>query len=178
MDTVRSLPTAVAFYLLSLTLGFSQNLLSDNSLAFDHPDRWLEIESQGFSVFVPPEDLLRGHQKRRIHFSSIISPEVSLRTEAFAEMDRMTQRDPRSSNARLGFIDLTHVQCESGLRGMRADYGWKRGNEIVHTIVKYYFLDQNGKMFKMCAHVYGGKEKRDEYEGYILRGLRQEKTDN
>ncbi len=124
-------------------------------------------------VFDPPAKKPRS----KIHLSRYLESETTLQSAIDAEIDRITERGLKwrgqSSNDRTNYKGSTPVQTQSGLAGLRADFYDDRESRRTHSIVKYYFFDEAGRIFRVCSHVYGDDNRFREQEQIILRGLNE-----
>jgi len=111
----------------------------------------------------------------RIHLSRYLESETTLQSAIDAEIDRITARGLKwmgqSSNDRKNYKGSNPVRTQSGMDGLRADFYDDRAGTRRYSIVKYYFFDESGRIFRVCSHVYGDEARFKEHEQIILSGL-------
>ena len=137
-------------------------------------------ETNNEKALAPPEQRQNNQSRRKIH---IVIPRErfnSLEDAMNQEMDHIDTRQhasPFYGNGRKSFIQADQFQTDSGIVGLRAYFGTKDGKEIYYEINKYYFLHQDGSIFKVCAHVYGNQLIADEFDEIIKKGLQYSKKE-
>lgn len=116
--------------------------------------------------------------RTKIHLTRYRESETTLQAAIDAEIDRITARSPQwgSSNDRRSYKGSTPIRTQSGMDGLRADFYQEDAGKRRHTIVKYYFFDESGKIFRVCSHVYGDEARFKENEAIILSGLKFNET--
>lgn len=136
------------------------------------PDGWTIRSEEGGASLYPPEQP-GPRQKRRIHFRLVPGEPPSLEEAALAEVERITQRGPKwgSSNDWRSFKGCVPVRTASGLSGLRAGFWEESPQGRRFAIVKYYFRDEKGRIFCVCAHIHGGETDFVLMESAILGGL-------
>jgi len=148
--------------------------LPDSKIILSVPEGWTVKDKRdkdgdvGMYSPVPPAKGLPS----RIHLSRYLKADRTLQAAIDAEIDRITERGP-SGNDRSSYKGSTPIKTDSGMQGLRADfyYDEPRGHRY-YTIEKYYLFDENGKIFKACAHVYGDESRFKEYDEAIIEGLK------
>lgn len=146
--------------------------LPASNVVLTAPDGWTVRSENGEASISPPEQP-DSRLRRRIHLSLVAVKSPSLEEAAIAEIERITQRAPKwgSSNDWRSFKGCVPVRTESGISGIRAGF-WEdspQGHQF--SIVKYYFRDEKGRIFRVCAHIYGGETDFVRFESAILKGL-------
>jgi hypothetical protein len=143
--------------------------LPDSNIILAVPNTWeLKKVGQEFSMF--PTEQKGQNSQRRIHLRRSRIAADSLEGAIQAEIDSITKKWPESSNTREHFKGSVPVKTASGLEGLRADfyYGDTKKNYLV---LKYYFFDEERKIFEVCAHIYGDETQFKEFEAIILSNL-------
>ena len=143
--------------------------LEDSDINLIVPPTW-EVKKMGGELSMCPAAKVNENSQRRIHLERPRIAADSLEEAIEAEIDSITKRWPKSSNTREDYKGSVPVTTSSGLKGLRADfyYGDTQKN---YLILKYYFLDEHRKAFKVCTHIYGDEAKFKEYESLILNNL-------
>lgn len=138
------------------------------------PDGWTIRSEEGRESLHPPEQA-GSRSQRRIHFRLVPGDPPSLDEAALAEVERITQRGPKwgSSNDWRSFKGCVPVRTASGLPGLRAGFWEESPQGRRFSIVKYYFRDEKGRIFCVCAHIHGGETDFVRMESAILKGLGQ-----
>lgn len=154
-----------------------KRVMTGEGLALSVPDDWIwkveEIEGKQYQRIQPPEDQQDKHSHRKIHLGR---PKVDTVTPEQAAKDEMASIDERShgrpsSNGSLDFRGLTTIKTKSGIEGVKADFANDTSEGTIHGIVKYYFRDRDGRVVRVCAHVYGGYLLDQQYEKLIVDRL-------
>jgi len=162
-----------------LTVGCQpKRVMTGEGLSLTVPDDWeWKVEERGgitYHRIEPPEDHQDKHSHRKIHLGrpkvDTVTPEQAAKDE-MANIDQRSQGQP-SSNGSLDFRGLTPIKTKSGIEGVKADFAHETREGTIHGIVKYYFRDQDGKVVRVCAHVYGGYLLDQQYEKLIVDRLR------
>ena len=139
------------------------------------PPPWQEKSAENEVSLVLPDERQNAQKRRCLHLAIPASPSNSLEEEMYGEMDRIDARcGPRISNTRKDFLGAVAVKTKSGIEGIRASFGDITTSKEHFGINKYYFRHGDGSIFKVCAHVYGGKSLADEYDAIIMNGLQYE----
>lgn len=151
--------------------------LPNSKITLDAPDGWNIKKFNDTSIY-PPTQPAHSSQSR-IHLETIRNASKSLKVAVESEIDSITERSPESSNARRAYKGSVPVRTASGIVGLRADFYTEHTVEGVtvkrYQIAKYYFQDEAGKIFKVCAHVYGDEERMKMFEATILTNLKAKK---
>lgn len=147
--------------------------LPDSKITLSAPDGW-DIKKFNDTSIYPPTQPAHSTQSR-IHLETVRNAAESLEAAVEAEIELITERSPESSNARKAYKGSIPVKAASGLVGLRADFYTEQTVDEVtvkhYQVIKYYFQDEAGKMFKVCAHVYGNEERMKNFEETILQNL-------
>ena len=114
----------------------------------------------------------------KIHLSRYQGPETTLQTAIDAEIDRITARSPKweLSNDRRSYKGITSIRTQSGMNGLRTDFYEDDAGSRRRSIVKYYFFDGSGRIFRVCSHVYGDVARFQENDEIVLKGLKFSET--
>ena len=151
--------------------------LPNSNITLDAPDGWNIKKFNDTSIY-PPTQPTHSSQSR-IHLETIRNAAESPKVTVETEIDLITERSPDSSNARRAYKGSVPVKTASGIVGLRADFYTEHTVEGVtvkrYRIVKYYFQDEAGKTFKVCAHVYGDEKRMKMFEATILTNLKAKK---
>ena len=140
------------------------------------PTGWT-IKERGEEIGIYSPDQPEKGLPNRVHLSEYLYPEKTLQEAIEAEINRITARSPKwgSSNDLSNYKGSTPIQTKSGMAGLRANFYIeleKDGSkERQYSIVKYYFFDKAGKIFRVCAHVYGDESRFRTYDEVIIEGL-------
>lgn len=151
--------------------------LPDSKVILEGPDGWTIKDKDGEIGMYSPDQPAKG-LKSRIHISRYLEKEKTLEAAIDAEIDRVTARAPKwgSSNDRRSYKGSTPIKTESGMQGLRADFYNDLPTDNQHgrfyNIIKYYFFDEGGKIFRVCSHVYGDESRFKEYDQAIIEGLK------
>jgi len=159
------LPLLLSILLLSVQLRADeakQLVLPDSRIILSTPDGWDIKEGFGDTSIYPPTQPAHSSQSR-IHLLTLRKDAESLEAAVKAEIDSITERSPKSSNARGDYKGSVPVKTASGIVGLRADFYTEQtinGATVKrYQIVKYYFRDEANKIVKVCAHIYGDKRR-------------------
>ncbi len=146
--------------------------LPDSNILLRIPDGWTVKERNGEMGIYSADQPSKGPPSR-IHFSRSKEAATDLQGAIDSEIERISELSPKwgSSNDRQSYKGSVHVKTDSGLTGLRADFYYDEPRGRRYTIVKYYFFDEAGKIFRVCAHVGGGEVRFKAYEQTVLRGL-------
>lgn len=90
------------------------------------------------------------------------------------EIDAISERSKAkggSSNDRNNLFAIRPVQTTAGLPGFVAEFAWKTPAGPSFSINKFYFRNAAGKIFGVCAHVYGDQQVANDFQGVILDNL-------
>jgi hypothetical protein len=151
-----------------------QLTLPDSKFILSAPDGWDIKKFDDISIY-PPIDPTHSSQSR-IHLETLSKRSESLKDALEAEINSITERSPESSNARRTYKGSVPVKTASGLEGLRADfYTEHKVDEVTvkrYQIIKYYFHDEDGRIIKVCSHVYGDEERMKEFDAIIMKNLR------
>ena len=188
---------SIFFLFLSLCVAFAEEArflsLPDSTVILRVSGGWVVKDKNGDVGIYPPEqrakelianlavravphvafDQPAKKPRTKIHLSRYHGPESSLQAAIDAEIDRVTARSPKwgSSNDRRSYKGSTPIRTQSGMDGLRADFYDDDAGNRRHSIVKYYFCDESGKIVRVCSHVYGDEARFKENEEIILNGL-------
>jgi len=146
--------------------------LPDSDIMLLVPEGWAINDRNGEIGMYSPDQPPKGLPSR-IHLSRVKNDSASLEAAIQTEIDGITSRSPAwgSSNDRRSYKGSYPITTKSGISGLRADFYYDEPGGRRYTIVKYYFFDEHGTIFRVCAHI-GGDEKRFKaYENAILSGL-------
>lgn len=189
-------------FFLSLWVVFAEEptflSLPNSRVIFTASGGWTVKDKDGETGMYPPErrakDLISAIAARpvphvvfdqpakkprtKIHLSRYLEGETTLQAAIDAEIDRITERSPKwgSSNDRRSYKGSASIRTQSGMDGLRADFYEDDAGGRRHAIVKYYFFDESGKIFRVCSHVYGDEAHFKEHEQIILNGLKINET--
>jgi len=151
--------------------------LPDSKIILEGPDGWTIKDRDGeiglYSPDQPPKGL-----PNRIHFSRR-PDDKTLQGAIDSEIDKVTARSPAwgSGCDRRSYKGSTPVETASGIKGLRADFYSDLPADNQHgryySIIKYYFFDEGGNVFRVCAHIYGDTTRFETFEKTILNGLKQ-----
>ena len=96
-----------------------------------------------------------------------------------AELDAIAERAPEwgSWNDRNHLLGTHAVVTSSGVEGLAAEFGWKIEGKKKFSINKFYFRDESGKIFVVCAHAYAEEETGAEFEKIVRDRLTLRKAD-
>lgn len=146
--------------------------LPDSNIALRVPVGWT-IMNKDEEIGMYSLDQPAKGPRSRIHFSRDKNGSTSLESAIETEIDRITKRSPAwgSSNDRRSYKGSTAITTDSGLTGMRANFYYDEPNGRQYTIVKYYFFDEHGRIFRVCAHIGGDETRFKLYDHAILSGL-------
>lgn len=138
------------------------------------PEGWSVGDKDGETAMYSPGRSSKNFQNS-IHLVRDREPDKTLQDAIDSEIDRVTARAPKwgSSTSRSSYRGSTPFQAESGISGLRADFFYddaQQGRQ--YMILKYYFFDENGKIFKVCSHVFGDEARFKEFEQAIRSGLK------
>lgn len=145
-------------------------------IALTVPDGWTHKDDPnefGF-VLVPPSDQLGPNKLRKVcahlsgHHGTDLAEELEL------AIQKVTETAPAwgASTDRKSFLGSSEVRTAGGLVGLKGSFGYKQSDGTLRTTIdKYYFRNQAGKIFCVCAYVYGPRELAQSYEDIILQGL-------
>lgn len=135
------------------------------------PEGWTVREKGGEMGMYSPDQNAKG-LRSRIHLARCPAGEKTPQKAIDGELDRVTAKSPEwgSSCDRAHYKGSTPIETKSGIRGLRADFS-NGASDGECAIVKYYFPDERGEIFRVCAHVYGGEARFREYERVIVDGL-------
>jgi hypothetical protein len=128
--------------------------LPDSKITLSAPDGWDIKKFKDTSIY-PPTQPAHSSQSR-MHLETLRKAADSLEAAVEAEIDSITERSPESSNARKAYTEHT----VDGITVKR------------YQIAKYYFKDEAGKIFRVCAHVYGDEPRMKMFEAAILANLK------
>ena len=152
--------------------------LPNSMITLNAPDGWNIKKFDDIGIY-PPNQPAHSSQSR-IHLETIRNAAESLKVAVESEIDSITERSPESSNARRAYKGSVPVETASGIVGLRADFHTEHTVEGVtvrrYQIAKYYFQDEAGKIFKVCAHVYGDEERMKMFEATILANLKAKRA--
>lgn len=147
--------------------------LADTKVTLTAPEGWEVKKLSDTSIYPPTQPA--GSTQSRIHLEALRNAADSLKAAVEAEIDSITKRNPESSNARKAYRGSEPVKTAAGLVGLRADFYTQQAVDEAtvkyHHIVKYYFHDDSGKIFKICAHVHGDDKRMKMFEEAILANL-------
>jgi|GEM_PF-3031469 len=175
--TVKELPTGTNLPKTALKPAFLS--LPNSKIILAGPDGWTIKDRDGeiglYSPDQPPKGL-----PNRIHFSRR-PDDKTLQGAIDSEIDKVTARSPAwgSGCDRRSYKGSTPVVTASGIKGLRADFysdlpaDNQRGR--YYSIIKYYFFDEGGKIFRVCSHVYGDESRFKVYDQAIIAGLKFKK---
>ncbi len=153
--------------------------LPHSQITLDAPVGWKIKKANDTSIYPPTQAIVSSQS--RIHLVTIRNATKSLELAVDSKIDLITERSPGSSNSRSAYKGSIPVQTASGLVGLRADFYTEHIVEGVtvkrYQIAKYYFQDEAGKIFKVCAHVYGDDERMKLFEATILKNLTLKRED-
>lgn len=151
--------------------------LEHSDVILECPDSWTIKDKDGeiglYSPAQPPKGL-----PNRIHFSRR-PDDKTLQGAIDSEIDKVTASSPAwgSGCDRRSYKGSIPVETVSGMKGLRADFYTEipddKGGGRRYGIIKYYFFDENGNVFRVCAHIYGDSSRMEMYEITILNGLKQ-----
>lgn len=148
--------------------------LPDSAITLRAPTDWAIRKMYGDLSLFPPDNPEQGSPSR-IHIIRTREAADSLQEAIEAELDSITKRSPGSGNSREHYKGSVAVKTASGIQGLRADFYFEVTRDGITTkryqVLKYYFLDEKGKVFKICAHIYGDEAKFKRYESLILDNL-------
>jgi hypothetical protein len=171
---------ALAFLIPSVP-GFAETLSTERSGAeLAVPAGWtLRTDSVDPTIpaFIAPDS--EADEKKPKHEIHIRWPDPVLKD---ATLDEAVQHSiamvevhnpPHGSSAdRNAFLGTTPVKTSGGLEGLAAEFGYKaKDGSIQYTLTKFYFKNREGKIFCVCAHVYGDRKQADTYQEIILQNL-------
>ena len=151
--------------------------LTESNIILSAPKGWV-VKKQNGEVSIFSSDQPAKGSPARIHIVRPRNDEKSLEQAIEAEISLITERSPGSGNSREHYKGIVPVNTVSGIKGLRADFYFEQTtNEITtkrYHIVKYYFLDETDRIFKVCAHIYGDEQKQKTFEALILNNLAPE----
>ena len=154
--------------------------LPDSKIILSVPKGWTVKDKDGEIGMYSPDQPAKG-LPRRPHISRYLEKEKTLEAAIDAEINRVTAKAPYwgSGCDRRSYKGSTPIKTKSGMQGLRADFysdepqGSPNGPLARrYTIVKYYFFDEAGKIFRVCSHVYGDESRFKEYDQAIIEGLK------
>jgi hypothetical protein len=148
--------------------------LPDSKITLSAPDGWDIKKFKDTSIY-PPTQPAHSSQSR-MHLETLRKAADSLEAAVEAEIDSITERSPESCNARKAYKGSVPVKTDSGIVGLRADFYTEHTVDGItvkrYQIAKYYFKDEAGKIFRVCAHVYGDEPRMKMFEAAILANLK------
>jgi len=147
--------------------------LPDSKIILSVPKRWTvkdQRDKDGDVGMYSPDQPAKGLPSR-IHLARYSEADRTLQSAIDSEIDRITARGP-SGNDRRSYKGSTPIKTDSGMQGKRADFYNDEPQGRFYSIVKYYFFDENGKIFRICAHVYGDESRFKDYDQAIIEGLK------
>jgi len=148
--------------------------LADSKVGLSAQEGWAIKKQDGETSIFPPDQPAKGSPSR-IHLVWPRTEEKTLEQALEAEIASITKRWPGSGNSREHFKGSVPVVTVSGMQGLRADFYFEQTINGVSTkyyeILKYYFRNDDGRVFKVCVHVYGDEKKLEKIEAFILNNL-------
>jgi len=171
--------TIVLFLSIACAFAAEPTFLSlpDSKIILSVPEGWTVKDKNNEIGIYGPDQPEKGQQSK-IHLSRYQESDTTLQAAIESEIDRISARSPKwgSSNDRRSYKGSAPIETQSGMNGIRADFYDDVAGTRRHSIVKYYFFDEAGKIFRVCSHVYGDEARFKEYEQVILGGLKFNET--
>lgn len=154
--------------------------LPDSKILLKVPAGWVIKNVNGESGIYPQDQPAKGLQNR-LHFTRLRENAETLEAAIESEINGIAERFPGSSGDRSHYKGSSPVKTSSGIQGLRADFHTESTNEsgiIRHyLIVKYYFYDESGQIFKVCAHIYGDEARFRMFNEFIVNNLTVKKIE-
>lgn len=172
---------AVLALLIPPAPGFAETLSTERSGAeLAVPAGWtLRTDSVDPTIpaFIAPDS--EADEKKPKHKIHIRWPDPGLKAATLDEavqhsIDMIEAHNPPhgSSADRNAFLGTTPVKTAGGLEGLVAEFGYKtKDGSIQYSINKFYFKNNQGEIFCVCAHIYGDRNQADAYQEIILKNL-------
>lgn len=170
--------TAAAIWFCAATAQAGMVALCGAELSL--PAEWKVETTDGQQLLMPPEQPKKGLQ-RKIHLVRVKDQQVSsLQSASDAETASIVARGQnwQGEGYRKSYRGSKTVTTKSGLEGLRSDFGEDSSGTPRYHIIKYYFRNADGEIFKVCAHVYGPQATLEEFDQLIRDGLRLEHAVN
>lgn len=163
------------FFVLSLLSAYSADKgieLPDSRVRLSTSDGWSIKDKKG-EIGIYPSEQSPDQPSIRIHFARIQTDATSLQEAIDKEIDRVTEHSPKwgSSCDRRSYKGSIAVRTVSGMEGLRANFWYDHPTGRRYVILKYYFFDEHGKIFKVCSHIEGDQKRFEQFESAILKGL-------
>lgn len=163
----------VVVLMLGAGPAFGQMLAGANcKAALRVPPGWeIALNGSGSATDLVPVNA--GQQRQRIHLVLSKYQGGTIEDAINREIDSVTARSGGrgSSNDRSNLSAIKPVQTTAGLPGFVAEFGGQGPAGWYFWINKFYFRNADGKIFCVCAHVYGDRQAANDFQGTILDNL-------